>query len=231
MPNRHHETHKIKNIGWLRAAVLGANDGIVSTASLVLGVTASGADHASILIAGTAALAAGAMSMATGEYVSVSSQADSEKAAINEERHELQQDPKSELHELAGIYVRRGLDQELANQVAAKLTEHDALGAHAQDELGISKQTAAKPLQAALASAVSFATGAALPLCIIAFTPTQYLTPAIVIGSLASLAFLGGTAARAGGARILPAVLRVTFWSALALAITFAVGALSGGKV
>ncbi|MBS1993490.1 MAG: VIT family protein [Cyanobacteria bacterium SZAS LIN-2] len=224
----HRETHSIKHIGWLRAAVLGANDGIVSTASLVLGVAAAHAAHGSILIAGIAGLVSGSMAMATGEYVSVSSQADTEKSALEQERAELAENFSAEESELAAIYVKRGLDLPLARQVAAKLMEHDAVGAHAQDELGISEVTTANPLQAAMASACSFAAGAALPLAILMVSPEPILMPAIVCGALFSLAFLGGLAAKVGGAKILPGVLRVTFWSALAMAITAGAGALFG---
>jgi VIT1/CCC1 family predicted Fe2+/Mn2+ transporter len=229
MPKQHSENHKIKNTGWLRAAVLGANDGIVSTASLMLGMAASHASHESVLMSGIAGLVAGSMAMATGEYVSVSSQADTEAAALKEERSEIEADFDKEHNELAAIYVRRGLDLPLANTVATKLMEHDAVGAHARDELGISETTSAKPLQAAIASACSFAAGAALPLSILIFTPVRHLIPMIAGGALVSLAFLGGLAAKTGGAKILPGVLRVTFWSALAMGITSAVGALFGG--
>jgi VIT1/CCC1 family predicted Fe2+/Mn2+ transporter len=228
MPKQHKETHKIKNVGWLRAAVLGANDGIVSTASLILGVAASHAAHGSVVIAGIAGLVSGSMAMATGEYVSVSSQADTEKAALKEERLELEEDLPREERELAAIYVDRGLEPALARQVAKKLMEHDALGAHARDELGISEVNSAKPLQAAIASACSFATGAALPLGILMVAPEHQLIPLIAGGALLSLASLGGLAARAGGAKIFPGVVRVTFWSALALAVTAGVGALFG---
>jgi len=224
---RHPETHKIKSINWLRAAVLGANDGIVSTASLVLGVAASGADHSNILISGIAGLVAGSMSMATGEYVSVSSQSDTEKAALDEERQELEENSASEHAELAQIYVRRGLDAALAQQVAEQLMAHDSLGAHALDELGISKASMANPLQAAIASACSFAVGAALPLLIIVLVPERYLMPVIAVSALLLLAFLGGLAAQVGGAKVFPAVVRVTFWSALALGITYGVGNLA----
>ena len=230
MPKSHKETHKIHNIGWLRAAVLGANDGIVSTSSLVLGVAASGADHTNILVAGFAGLAAGAMAMATGEYVSVSSQKDTEKAALDKEISELEEDFSSEHAELAAIYVRRGLELTLANEVAEKLMAHDALGAHTLEELGISEMTSARPLQAASASACSFAVGASLPLGIVLLAPAQNLIAIVTGGALVLLAFLGALAAKVGGARILPAVVRVTFWSALALAVTFGVGALFGVK-
>jgi VIT1/CCC1 family predicted Fe2+/Mn2+ transporter len=222
------EQHKIKNINWLRAAVLGANDGIVSTASLMLGVVAAGADHGSVMLAGVSGLVAGAMSMATGEYVSVSSQADTEKAALDEERAELAADGQGEHRELAAIYVRRGLDLALARQVADKLMAHDALGAHARDELGISEITTAKPLQAAGASAFSFAVGAALPLAIAALISTRFMVPAVVGAALVALALLGGLAAWTGGAKLLRGVIRVVFWSALAMGVTFAVGALFG---
>lgn len=230
MSKRHNEHHKIQSIGWLRAAVLGANDGIVSTASLIIGVTASGTEHATILMTGIAGLVAGAMSMATGEYVSVSSQQDTEKAAMNEERLELESDFSGEASELANIYVRRGLTLDLAKQVANQLMAHDALAAHTVDELGITETTTAKPLQAAVASAASFAVGAFLPIGIVLLAPPAYLTASIAIGTLVLLAFLGGIAAKAGGAKIFPAVLRVTFWSALALAVTYGVGALFGVK-
>ncbi|HZV66705.1 MAG TPA: VIT family protein [Telluria sp.] len=226
MRKRHSEGHRIKSIGWLRAAVLGANDGIVSTASLVVGVAAAHAAHANILLTGVAGLVAGAMSMATGEYVSVYSQSDTEKAALNQEREEIKTDFAAEHSELAGIYVRRGLDLPLAQEVAAKLMARDALAAHARDELGISDANTAKPLQAALASACSFASGAALPLAVVALAPQHVLLPAVSVAALLGLAFLGGLAAKTGGAKILPAVIRVTFWSALAMGVTAAVGVL-----
>jgi VIT1/CCC1 family predicted Fe2+/Mn2+ transporter len=225
------ERHKIKHIGWLRAAVLGANDGIVSTASLVIGVAASQAAHGSVLIAGVAGLVSGSMAMATGEYVSVSSQADTETAAIDEERAELALDTPGERRELAAIYVRRGLDLALARQVADKLMSHDALGAHARDELGISEITTAKPLQAAGASALSFAIGAALPIAVVALVPPHVLAPAVAAVALLALALLGGLAAKTGGAKLLPGVIRVTFWSALAMAVTYGAGALFGSSV
>ena len=225
---RHNEGHRIENIGWLRAAVLGANDGIVSTASLVLGVAAAGAEHATILLTGIAGLVAGAMSMATGEYVSVSAQADTEQAALDQERTELAEDFHGEHRELAAIYVRRGLDPVLAKRVADELMAHDALGAHARDELGISDATVARPLQAAGASACSFAIGAGLPLAIVALAPAPHVVLAVSAAALIALALLGGLAARTGGARLLPGVLRVTFWSALAMAVTFGVGAFFG---
>jgi vacuolar iron transporter family protein len=222
------ETHKIKNIGWLRAAVLGANDGIVSTASLVIGVAAAHATHGSILVAAVAGLVSGSMSMATGEYVSVSSQADTEAAALNEERAELANAADGEHRELAAIYVRRGLDLALARQVADKLMRHDALGAHARDELGISEIATARPLQAAFASALSFGIGAALPLLVVAFYAGTNLAAAVALAALVALAILGALAARTGGAKLLPGVVRVTFWSALAMAVTYGVGTLFG---
>ena len=222
------EHHRIKNINWLRAAVLGANDGVVSTASLVLGVSAASASASSVLIAGVAGLVAGSMSMATGEYVSVSSQADTEKAALDEERLEIEKDPAGEHRELAAMYVRRGLSLPLARQVAVELMQHDALGAHARDELGISEITTAKPLQAAGASALSFAAGAALPIAVAALTPPRYLSITVAISALLALALLGGLAARTGGARLIPGEIRVTFWSALAMAVTYGAGALFG---
>jgi VIT1/CCC1 family predicted Fe2+/Mn2+ transporter len=228
MQKRHREGHRIESIAWLRAAVLGANDGIVSTASLIVGVAAANAGHANILLTGVAGLVAGAMSMATGEYVSVHSQSDTEKAALDEEREEIKTDFLGEHRELTGIYVQRGLDLALAKQVAAKLMAHDALAAHARDELGLSETNSAKPLQAALASACSFAAGAALPLVVVALSPETVLLPAVVAAALLSLAFLGGLAAKTGGAKILPGVVRVAFWSALAMGVTAGVGALFG---
>jgi VIT1/CCC1 family predicted Fe2+/Mn2+ transporter len=225
------ENHKIKNVGWLRAAVLGANDDIVSTASLVIGVAASDASHSSVLITAVAGLVAGSMSMATGEYVSVSSQSDTEAAALREERTELQKDEAGEHRELAAIYVKRGLELSLARQVADKLMAHDALGAHARDELGISEITTARPLQAAGASALSYAVGAALPLAVVAFMPPASLAVAVAVVALMALAILGGLAAKTGGASIVPGVIRVTFWSALAMAVTYGVGALFGTAV
>ena len=228
MRRRHIEQHNIEKIGWLRAAVLGANDGIISTASLVLGVASAHAAHGSIMLTGIAGLTAGAMSMATGEYVSVHSQADTEKAAVAEERTEIETDFESEKHELAAIYVSRGLDRPLAKQVADQLMAHDAIAAHARDELGISAATAAKPLQAAFASASSFSVGAVLPLIVVALAPESRLILWVTVVALLSLAFLGGLAAKTGGAKILPGVLRVTFWSALAMGVTASVGALFG---
>ena len=225
---RHKERHRSERIGWLRAAVLGANDGIVSTASLVVGVAAAGVARGDILIAGVAGLVAGAMSMAAGEYVSVSSQADVEQADLARERHELATDDTSEQAELAGIYVARGLEPALARQVAEQLMARDAIGAHARDELGISEIQRARPVQAALASAGTFSVGAALPLVIALLAPLSRLAAAVIGMSLLFLAILGWLAARAGGARAILGALRVTFWGALAMAITYGVGALFG---
>jgi VIT1/CCC1 family predicted Fe2+/Mn2+ transporter len=231
MARRHKEQHRLESIGWLRAGVLGANDGIVSTASLVIGVASAHAAHGSIMLTAVAGLVAGAMSMATGEYVSVSSQADTEKAALVEEQAELDADFPREHRELTAIYVRRGLDLPLAKQVAEKLMAHDALGAHARDELGISKVTSARPLQAALASACSFSVGAALPAIVAALAPESVLIPATALSALVSLAFLGGLAAKAGGAKVGAGVIRVVFWSALAMGVSSGVGALFGAVV
>jgi VIT1/CCC1 family predicted Fe2+/Mn2+ transporter len=225
---RHRERHRTNRIGWLRAAVLGADDGIVSTASLVAGVAAANATHADVVAAALAALVAGAMSMAAGEYVSVHSQADTERADLERERRELSTDLQGERNELTAIYVRRGLDQALARQVSDQLMAHDALGAHARDELGITDVARPRPIQAALASAASFACGAALPLIVTVLAPTRYLIPSVCATSLVFLAMLGGIAARAGGARIGVGALRVTFWGALAMAVTAGVGALFG---
>ncbi len=225
---RHVERHRTHRVGWLRAAVLGANDGIVSTASLVLGVAAAGATSSTILIAGVAGLVAGAMSMAAGEYVSVSSQADAEHADLQREREELAADPDNEKAELTAIYVERGLDASLAATVATQLTAHDALGTHARDELGISERLAARPVQAALASAGTFAVGALLPLLLVLWTPRSTILWTVSAGSLAFLAILGSLAARAGGASVMTAAVRVTFWGALAMAMTAGVGALFG---
>ena len=225
---RHIERHRTQRIGWLRAAVLGANDGIVSTASLVLGVAAAGADSKGILVAGVAGLVAGAMSMAAGEYVSVSSQADTEHADLARERKELAADPEHEHAELTAIYVTRGLDAELASSVATQLMQHDAIGAHARDELGISEMLTARPVQAALASAGTFAVGAVLPLLIVVLFPVSALMWAVSGSSLLFLALLGSLAARAGGASVMKAAARVTFWGALAMALTAGVGALFG---
>lgn len=228
---RHPEHHLTHRIGWLRAAVLGANDGIVSTASLVIGVAAAHATHANILLTGIAGLVAGAMSMAAGEYVSVHSQSDTENADLARERAELLEDPVAEQRELTGIYVKRGLERNLAEQVAAQLMEHDSLGAHARDELGISDMTAAKPVQAALSSAASFALGAALPLAVVALAPIGALMPAVIVASLLFLGLLGVVAAKIGGANALVGAARVIFWGALAMGVTAAVGALFGAVV
>jgi VIT1/CCC1 family predicted Fe2+/Mn2+ transporter len=225
---RHIERHRTHRVGWLRAAVLGANDGIVSTASLVMGVAAAGAGPRSILVAGVAGLVAGAMSMAAGEYVSVSSQADTESADLERERRELAADPEHEHAELAAIYVGRGLDPVLANTVATQLTAHDALGAHARDELGISETMTARPVQAAFSSAATFALGAALPLLVAALVPAQAVLWAVSGSALAFLALLGLVSARAGGASAAGAAARVCFWGALAMALTAGVGALFG---
>ncbi|NUM75436.1 VIT family protein [candidate division KSB1 bacterium] len=225
------ERHYADRIGWLRAAVLGANDGIVSTASLVVGVAAAHATRGNVLVAGVAGLVAGAMSMAAGEYVSVSSQADTEKADLERERKELEADEDSERRELASIYVKRGLKPALANQVAVQLMAHDALSAHARDELGLSQTHAARPMQAALASAATFAVGAALPLLIVLVSPPATMIPLVAGSSLVFLAFMGGLAARVGGANVAVGSVRVTFWGALAMAATAAVGAMFGTVV
>lgn len=227
----HRERHLVSRIGWLRAAVLGANDGIVSTASLIIGVAAATPASGAVLIAGAAALVAGAMSMAAGEYVSVSSQSDTEQADLARERTELAQDIESERAELAGIYINRGLAPDTATEVARQLMAHDALGAHARDELGISETTTARPIQAALTSAATFTTGAALPLALVLFVPTRALVPTVAVASLAFLALLGGVGARAGGAYIWRAVMRVTFWGALAMGLTAGIGKLVGTAV
>lgn len=228
---RHLERHRTERIGWLRAAVLGANDGIVSTASLIVGVAAANADARGLLLTGLAGLVAGAMSMAAGEYVSVHSQADTERADLARERAELQNDAAAEQRELTAIYVKRGLDVALATQVASALMRHDALGAHARDELGISDAFSARPVQAALASAASFAIGAALPLVVTAVAPAQDLMAWVSGTSLVFLAVLGVVAARAGGAPVLAGAWRVTFWGALAMGITAAVGSLFGATL
>ena len=227
----HRERHRTQHIGWLRAAVLGANDGIVSTASLVVGVAASNATHTAVLVAGVAGLVAGAMSMAAGEYVSVSSQSDTEQADIGRERTELAANASNERRELAAIYVKRGLDPTLANQVAEQLMAKDALAAHARDELGISETISARPVQAALTSAVTFAVGAALPLLVTVVAPASGLVLLVAGTSLLFLALLGALAAHTGGARILIGTVRVTFWGALAMAITAGIGALFGTVV
>ena len=228
MPIRHAERHRTDSIGWLRAAVLGANDGIVSTASLIIGVAVANAGHDNIMVAGIAGLVAGAMSMAAGEYVSVRSQADSEQAALDMERRELATDSQGEHRELTAIYVNRGLDPALAKQVAEQLMAHDALGAHARDELGITETFSARPVQAALTSAASFAVGAAMPLLAAAVVPGPGLIPVVSGTSLLFLAILGGVAARVGGASAATGAIRVTFWGALAMALTAGVGILFG---
>ena len=231
MAIRHSERHRTDRIGWIRAAVLGANDGIVSTASPVLGVAAADATHGNVMIAGIAGLVAGAMSMAAGEYVSVRSQADSEQAALNLERAELAADDPGERRELTAIYVSRGLDPALAHQVAEQLMAHDALGAHARDELGISETLSARPIQAAFTSAASFAIGAAMPLAAVAMVSESGLIPVVSGTSLVFLAILGGLAARVGGADVTVGAMRVTFWGALAMGLTAAVGTLFGTVV
>ena len=228
MAGKHREKHRTQRTGWLRAAVLGANDGIVSTASLVIGVASAGVDRNTVLTAGIAGLVAGAMSMAAGEYVSVSSQADTERADLDRERRELETDVEAERRELAGIYMKRGLDKQLARQVAEQLMAHDALGAHARDELGISDALKARPLQAAIASALTFATGAAIPLLSVLLAADRYLPYAISGIALTSLATLGALAGRAGGSSSLHGALRVTCWGALAMLITGAIGTLWG---
>jgi VIT1/CCC1 family predicted Fe2+/Mn2+ transporter len=227
----HPETHLVDRIGWLRAAVLGANDGIVSTASLIVGVAAAAATQNDVLIAGIAGLVAGAMSMAAGEYVSVSSQSDTEKADLARERKELSENVEFEREELAEIYVKRGLDPILARQVAEQLMSKDALSAHARDELGISEITAVRPVQAALTSAATFAVGAAMPLLMVVASPVGALVPIVSAASLGFLALLGAIGARAGGANVLRATARVTFWGALAMALTTGIGKLFGTVV
>lgn len=228
---KHIESHRTHRIGWLRAAVLGANDGIVSTASLIVGVAAAESGRGNILVAGIAGLVAGAMSMAAGEYVSVSSQADTENADLEREREELATDGVREHAELAAIYVGRGLDTELADQVATQLMAKDALGAHARDELGISDTLTAQPVQAALASAATFAVGAAMPLLVVLLVPPSTLVWTVSCSSLLFLVLLGSLAARAGGSSVLRAAARVTFWGALAMALTAGVGALFGATL
>ncbi|MGJ0425053.1 VIT1/CCC1 transporter family protein [Methylocystis sp.] len=227
----HRESHLVQRIGWLRAAVLGANDGIVSTASLIVGVAAAAATRSEVLIAGVAGLVAGAMSMAAGEYVSVSSQSDTEKADLARERKELSEQIELEREELAHIYVERGVDLELARQVASQLMEKDALIAHARDELGISEIASARPVQAALTSAVTFAAGAAQPLLVVGIAPRDAIIPVVSAASLGCLALLGAIGAKAGGAGVLRAAVRVTFWGALALALTAGVGKIFGKAV
>ena len=224
----HPENHLVTRIGWLRAAVLGANDGIISTASLIVGVAAAATAPNDVLIAGAAGLVAGAMSMAAGEYVSVSSQSDTERADLARESKELQDSPASELDELADIYVKRGIDAPLARQVAEQLMARDALGAHAHDELGISEITTARPVQAALTSALTFSVGAAMPLLMVVFAPAAVLVPAVSVASLAFLAVLGAIGAKAGGANIMRATARVTFWGALAMGLTAGIGKVFG---
>jgi VIT1/CCC1 family predicted Fe2+/Mn2+ transporter len=224
----HRESHLVQRIGWLRAAVLGANDGIVSTASLIVGVAAAQATRNDVLVAGAAGLVAGAMSMAAGEYVSVSSQSDTEKADLAREREELSDYAELEREELAQIYVERGVDLELAREVALQLMEKDALTAHARDELGISEIASARPVQAALTSAVTFAAGAALPLLVGGIAPRDAIIPIVSFASLGCLALLGAIGAKAGGAGVLRAAVRVTFWGALALALTAGVGKIFG---
>jgi VIT1/CCC1 family predicted Fe2+/Mn2+ transporter len=227
----HVERHAVARIGWLRAAVLGANDGIVSTASLIVGVAAAGTDRGAILLAGAAGLVAGAMSMAAGEYVSVSSQSDTEKADLARETRELAESPEMERQELTQIYVERGLDQQLARQVADQLTAGDALKAHARDELGISEFTTARPIQAAMASALTFSVGAALPLLVVLLAPMSGLELIVAAASIACLALLGVLGARAGGANVWKSVVRVVFWGAVAMAITAGIGRLFGPVV
>ncbi|MEX2165687.1 MAG: VIT family protein [Methyloceanibacter sp.] len=227
----HKERHLVSRIGWLRAAVLGANDGIISTASLILGVAGASASKSSILLAGIAGLVAGAMSMAAGEYVSVSSQSDTENADLARERGELATEPEAEREELTQIYVERGVEIALARQVADQLTAKDALGAHARDELGISEITTARPVQAALTSAATFSAGATAPLALVLVSPGDWLVPVVAVGSLLALAMLGWLGAKTGGAEVLKPVLRVTFWGALAMAITFGIGVLVGTAV
>jgi VIT1/CCC1 family predicted Fe2+/Mn2+ transporter len=228
---RHEESHLVSRIGWLRAAVLGANDGIVSTASLVLGVAASGADRQAVLVAGVAGLVAGAMSMAAGEYVSVSSQSDTEAADLARERAELAADPEFEHRELAAIYVNRGVDPQTAEAVATQLMAHDALASHARDELHITEMTAARPILAALASAATFTAGAALPLLLAVLLPMERMLAGQAIGSILFLALLGAVGARAGGAPVLKPVARVVFWGAMAMALTAGIGRLVGTAV
>lgn len=229
--SKHPENHAVERLGWLRAAVLGANDGILSTSSLIIGVATAHATHQSILIAGFAGLTAGAMSMAAGEYVSVSSQSDSEAADMNRERRELREDPEGELRELAGIYSGRGLDKTLALQVAKQLMEHDAVQAHARDELGISEASTARPIQAALASAAAFSVGGALPLVMALVTPVDFVSLAVAAASLIFLALLGVVGAKIGGAKVLKAAVRVTFWGAFAMAVTAGIGWIFGTRV
>ena len=231
MRRLHKETHLVERIGWLRAAVLGANDGIISTASLILGVASAAASKSDVLLAGVAGLVAGAMSMAAGEYVSVSSQSDTEHADLEREKRELLEDPEFEKEELARIYTARGVELRLAREVAKQLMAKDALGAHARDELGISEISTARPVQAALASAATFSLGAAAPLVLTLLSPPSWLLPAVSVGSLVFLALLGMIGARTGGAAILRPTIRVVFWGALAMALTAGIGALVGRAV
>ncbi|HEX3915387.1 MAG TPA: VIT family protein [Steroidobacteraceae bacterium] len=228
MRPRDHDRHELGTANWLRASVLGANDGIVSTSSLLLGLAAADASHATLLLSGAAALVAGAMSMAAGEYVSVHSQADTEAAALAQERAELREDFSGERRELSEIYVRRGVDAALARKVADQLMAHDALASHARDELGISSVTRARPLQAAAASAASFSIGAALPMAVVAIAPSRLSIAAIAVSCLVCLLLVGGWSAKMGGANIRVGALRVAFWSALAMAVTTAAGAALG---
>lgn len=229
--HRHAEHHLVSRVGWLRAAVLGANDGIVSTASLIVGVSAASAATSDVVIAGVAGLVAGAMSMAAGEYVSVSSQSDTENADLAREREELLTQPEFEREELAEIYMKRGLDLDLARKLADQLMAKDALGAHARDELGISEISTARPIQAAFTSAATFAVGAALPLLMVFLMPSQWLAVGVSAASLVFLALLGGVGARVGGANVTKAAVRVTFWGALAMALTAGIGSLFGAVV
>ncbi|MEQ1621028.1 MAG: VIT family protein [Methylococcales bacterium] len=231
MFNHHDEKHRSHRIGWLRAAVLGANDGIVSTASLIVGIAASNATHENILLTGVAGLVAGAMSMAAGEYVSVSSQSDTERADLDRERRELDENEQHEIHELQAIYVARGVEPQLAEQVAEQLMKHDALGAHARDELGISETVTARPMQAAFTSALTFAIGAFLPLLLAMFVPVNELIVVVSAASLVFLALLGLLASYAGGSSLFKGAARVTFWGALAMALTAGVGFLFGTTV
>jgi VIT1/CCC1 family predicted Fe2+/Mn2+ transporter len=231
MSRIHREVHNVDRIGWLRAAVLGANDGLVSTASLILGVAAAGGGTSQILIAGTAGLTAGAMSMAAGEYVSVSSQSDTENADIARERQELIDQPDFELKELAATFVSRGVEQDLAVRVAEQLTAKDALSAHAREELGITLISTARPMQAAFVSALTFAAGAALPLLVVLLAPAQYVVQTVSISTLLFLGLLGALGAHAGGAKIWKGTARVTFWGAIAMAVTAGVGAYFGAII
>ncbi len=231
MSRLHHENHLVERIGWLRASVLGANDGIVSTASLIVGVAAAAASPSAILVTGIAGLVAGAMSMAAGEYVSVSSQADTERADLEREKIEHIEMPDAEREELVGIYQKRGLDRALAEQVADKMTAYDALGTHMRDELGMATHLAANPLQAALSSAIAFSVGAAMPLAMVPLFGGAQLVWAVSVAAIVFLALLGAVGAKLGGAPIAKAVIRVTFWGALAMALTAGIGALFGSKI